>query len=108
MNRWAYDIASEQLKSLHEEARIATLVRSVARARMARLLTTWAHRLDPSQRPTTSQHTPNAEPTISRANLSSAPPAARFESRSPRVDTGPASAVPNPVPTTPNFLPLLR
>lgn len=108
MNRWAYDVASEQIKSLHEEARIATLVRSVARARMARLLTTWAHRLDPSLRPTTFRHTPNAEPTISRANLSPAPPPARFESWSPRVNTGPESAVPNPVPTTPNFLPLLR
>ncbi len=48
MNRWAYDVASEQIKSLHEEARTATLVRSMVRARMARLLTTWAHRLDPS------------------------------------------------------------
>ena len=26
MNRWAYDVASEQIKSLHEEARTATLV----------------------------------------------------------------------------------
>ena len=108
MNRWAYDVASEQIKSLHEEARIATLARSMARARMARLLTTWAHRLDPSLRPTTSRHTPNAEPTISRANLSSAPPLARFESRSPRVNTGPESASSNPPTTTPNFLPLLR
>ncbi len=108
MNRWAYDVVLEQIKSLHEEARVATLPRSTARARMARLLTTWAHRLDPSLRPTTSRHTPNTEPMISRADLSPAPPPARFESRSPRVDTCPESASSNPVPTTPNFLPLLR
>ena len=108
MNRWAYDVALEQLKSLHEEARVATLVRSRARARMARLLTTWAHRLDPSLRLTTFRHTPNTEPMISRADLSPAPPPARFESRSPRVDTGPESSISNPPTTTPNFLPLLR
>ena len=108
MNRWAYDVASEQIKSLHEEARIATLVRSMARARMARLLTTWAHRLDPSLRLTTSRHTPNTEPTISRADPSFAPPLARCEPRSPRVATCPESAISNPPTTTPNFLPLLR